>query len=97
MYREETTPVGIFPANAFGLHDMHGNVWEWCLDHWHDSYENAPTDGRAWLLEDTPHFPRLLRGGAWNKDPWTCRSAYRDRDNPSTRNKFIGFRIVCEL
>jgi formylglycine-generating enzyme required for sulfatase activity len=98
VYREETTPVGIFPANAFGLHDMHGNVWEWCLDHWHDTYEDAPTNGSAWLVNNAaPNHPRLLRGGAWNKTPWMCRSAYRDRDHPTTRNKFIGFRIVCDL
>lgn len=96
IYRGETSPVGSFPANAFGLHDLHGNVWEWCADHWHDNYVGAPTDGRAWLTRKK-HQPRSLRGGAWNREPWACRSAYRDRANPDTRNKFIGFRIVCEV
>jgi formylglycine-generating enzyme required for sulfatase activity len=75
---------------------MHGNVWEWCADHWHDNYLNAPTDGRAWLTRKK-NQPRSLRGGAWNREPWACRSTYRDRANPDTRNKFIGFRIVCEV
>ena len=51
--REQTTPVGMFPANAWGLQDMHGNVWEWCLDYWHVSYEGAPTDGSAWHIQET--------------------------------------------
>ena len=90
----ETIPVGSFEvANAFGLYDMHGNVWEWCLDHWHSNYEEAPTDGSAWLTEDE-NSPRLLRGGSWSSAPRNCRSAYRLRSDPVFFNHF-GLRVVC--
>jgi formylglycine-generating enzyme required for sulfatase activity len=95
-YREETTPVGSFPPNAFGLYDMHGNVWEWCADTWHDDYEGAPTDGSAWIQGgDDNRSP--LRGGVWYYGPGNCRSAYRvgligERDDV---NDGIGFRLVC--
>lgn len=92
--RKETTPVGSFPANVFGLHDIHGNVWEWCLDHWHGSYEGAPKDGSAWLSNDE-NARRILRGGSWNNIPRICRSACRDDDNPDDRFIDIGFRVVC--
>ena len=73
VYREETIPVGSFKvANAFGLYDMHGNVWEWCLDYWHDDYQGAPTDGSAWLTGGNDSY-RLLRGGSWNGYPHSCR------------------------
>ena len=83
----ETTDVGRYPANSWGLHDMHGNVWEWCADHWHDNYTTAPEDGRPWLDEKADKGgSRLLRGGSWNHDPRYCRSAYRNRNHPDDRN-----------
>ncbi|MEA5464241.1 formylglycine-generating enzyme family protein [Leptothoe sp. PORK10 BA2] len=94
-YREETTPVDHFDiANAFGLCDMHGNVWEWCQDHWHDNYEEAPVDGSAWI-EGGDSSRRILRGGSWINFPWNCRSAYRDNLTPDYRYNDIGFRVCC--
>ncbi len=93
-YRKETTNVGSFPPNAFGLYDMHGNVWEWCADDWHDNYSGAPTDGSAWL--DGNKNLSLLRGGSWYFDPNLSRSAYRfDSDRRDIHKYFIGFRVVC--
>ncbi len=66
--RKKTTDVGQFPANAFGLYDMHGNVWEWCQDHWHDDYDGAPTNGSAWLSPDEDEM-RILRGGSYAYNP----------------------------
>jgi formylglycine-generating enzyme required for sulfatase activity len=94
-YREHTTNVGSFSANAFGLYDMHGNVWEWCQDHWHKNYQGAPKDGSAWLSSDE-NEARLLRGGSWRNGFVYCRAAYRGRNARDDRNFFIGFRLVCE-
>jgi formylglycine-generating enzyme required for sulfatase activity len=93
QYRQQTTPVGSFPPNAFGLHDMHGNVWEWCADHWHENYDRAPQDGSAWI-EGGNSDRRRLRGGSWSNDPADCRSACRFTSKPARRNCAIGFRVV---
>ncbi len=94
-YRKQTIEVGMFPANEWGLHDMHGNVLEWCEDDWHSDYEGAPSDGSAWVESDRESTNRLLRGGSWNNDPVNCRSAYRGNDSRDGRNGNIGFRVCC--
>ena len=96
MYLETTTDVGMFPANAWGLHDMHGNVWEWCADDWHANFEGAPGDGRPWLDENAKEDERrLLRGGSWDFLPRDCRSACRLGNHPGNRDFSIGFRVCC--
>lgn len=94
-YREnsgpEPYPVGQKKANKWGLHDMHGNVWEWCLDTWHDNYEGAPTDSSAWT--DGGSY-RVIRGGCWNHSAGNCRSAVRGRNAQSDRFIYLGFRVA---
>jgi formylglycine-generating enzyme required for sulfatase activity len=92
QYRQQTTDVGSFPPNAFGLYDMHGNVWEWCLDDYEDNYNNAPTDSSALINRSAD--PKLLRGGFWNHDARHCRSAHRYRSAQSARYFYYGFRVV---
>ncbi|USR92720.1 formylglycine-generating enzyme family protein [Phormidium yuhuli AB48] len=94
-YREETKDVGSFPANGFGFYDMHGNVWEWCADDWHDNYDGAPNDGSAWVDENPTKIKRVLRGGAWYVNPKNCRSAIRVDFSPVSAIDVIGFRVVC--
>jgi formylglycine-generating enzyme required for sulfatase activity len=89
-----TSPAGSFSPNSFGLYDMHGNVWEWCVDHWHENYDRAPTDGSAWLSENENNY-QLLRGGSWNSNPGNCRSANRNYDNPDSSYLNIGLRVVA--
>ena len=93
-YPKETTPVGQFPPNAFGLYDMHGNVWEWCADTWHNNYDGAPTDGSAWI-ENGDDNRSPPRGGSWYDFPDLCRSAYRYSLNRRDVSGLIGFRVVC--
>jgi formylglycine-generating enzyme required for sulfatase activity len=96
-HRKQTTPVGALrSANALGLFDLHGNVWEWCEDHWHDSYESAPIDGSAWIdSEAKEDAARVLRGGSWISYPRYCRSATRNWDVAGIRDSDLGFRVVC--
>jgi eukaryotic-like serine/threonine-protein kinase len=93
VYRNETTEVGKFPPNAFGLYDMHGNVYEWCQDVWNDNYSQAPTDGSA-RLNGNDNQRKLLRGGSWLINPGSCRSALRYSDTRGFRDDVIGFRVV---
>jgi formylglycine-generating enzyme required for sulfatase activity len=100
IFREQTTDVGSFPANAWGVQDMHGNVGEWCLDRWHPSLAKGPTDGSAWQkpvqeLAKEHQDRRLLRGGSWDLDPRSCRSACRSHNQPDDATLFVGFRVVC--
>ncbi len=97
MYRKETTDVGSFPPNAFGLYDLHGNVWEWCADTWHETYDNAPTESIAWVDQTTgdEFQPRVLRGGSWDDTAYYCRSGVRLWTSPHVQGKLIGFRVVC--
>ena len=92
-YRKTTTPVGQFPPNAYGLYDMHCNVWEWCQDDWHGNYKDSPTDGNVCFSECSNK--KVIRGGSWFNDPFVCRSAYRLGSSRDHRNGLVGFRVVC--
>jgi len=93
VYRKQTTEVGQFSPNAFGLYDMHGNVYDWVADSWHENYKNAPNDGGIWK-EGANKSYRVLRGGSWCDFPGYSRAAYRNRFNPDNRNYGVGFRVV---
>jgi CheY-like chemotaxis protein len=99
LFREQTTPVGMFPANPWGLYDMHGNVWEWCLDSVRSSYEDGPYDGSAWVdSQATKALRKINRGGSWTMPPRFCRSAFRGlsrQDAPDGPYDDAGFRVVC--
>ncbi|KOP24585.1 sulfatase-modifying factor protein [Hapalosiphon sp. MRB220] len=91
-YRGQTTDVGKFSPNFFGLYDMCGNVFEWCLDKYHNNYGQAPKDGSAWLEGGETY--RLLRGGSWNYASDCCRSAGRYYYFPGLDNYYLGFRVA---
>ena len=92
---EQTAPAGSFRANVFGLHDVHGNVWEWVEDCWSGNYLGAPADGSAWESGDCSR--RVLRGGSWDNRPWFLRSASRSGDGAGNRNDGSGFRVARTL
>jgi formylglycine-generating enzyme required for sulfatase activity len=97
-YLGKTQPVGSYPANPWGLFDMHGNVLEWVQDCYHDSYNNAPGDGSAWDLgTDCASERRVLRGGSWDSDPRNLFSASRDVDGAGVRGIRAGFRLARTL
>ena len=89
---ESTARAGSFAANAFGLHDAHGNVWEWVQDCWTEHYDGAPGDGSTWESGDCDH--RVLRGGSFASWPWTLRSAYRNRNHTDNLSHDVGFRVA---
>ncbi len=97
-HRSKTTSVGSLGiANAFGVYDMHGNVWEWCQDIWHDNYKNAPTDGSTWEDDSGNNAYRILRGGSWYGNANDCRSASRDWLAPDSSYGNNGFRVVLDI
>ena len=92
FYRQETNLVWRFPPNAFGLYDMHGNVWEWCQDVWHGNYNGAPCDGSAWETGNSNY--RVQRGGSWNLNAVYCRSTYRVGYALGYRDRYFGCRVA---
>lgn len=94
VYGHVTTAGGTFPPNAFGLYDMHGNLWEWSADSWLDDYTSSPRDGSSYQNRDSRY--RVVRGGSWHEPPELCRSATRLRVLQSDAEEVIGFRVVCD-
>jgi formylglycine-generating enzyme required for sulfatase activity len=90
---EKTAPVGSFKPNRFGLHDMHGNVWEWVEDTWHENYDSAPLDGSAWLEGGDPSY-RVIRGGSWRNEAEFLRAAVRFKRHAEVEFDTLGFRVA---
>jgi formylglycine-generating enzyme required for sulfatase activity len=91
-YRAKTMPVPSFLPNPWGLYQVHGNIWEWVEDCWHENYKGAPVDGTAWTAGESCR--RVLRGGSWDRIPQALGSAYRTSFSPSYRSNTIGFRVA---
>ena len=94
-YRHTTTEGATFPPNAFGLYDMYGNLWEWCVDNWLDDYSSSPRDDRSY--QDRRSLYRVARGGSWHEPPGLCRSASRLRVHQEEADEFMGFRVICDV
>ncbi len=94
--RKATAPVGSFKPNPLGLYDMHGNVWEWVEDSWHDNYDGAPTDGSAWVQGSDPEY-RVIRGGSWRNDTELIRADVRVKRNINVQFDTLGFRVARTL
>jgi formylglycine-generating enzyme required for sulfatase activity len=95
-YRQRTVRVESFEANPWGLYQVHGNVWEWCQDIWHETYAGAPDDGSPWL-QGVDASRRVLRGGSWFYNPQYLRSASRNKYTTDGRFNYFGFRVVRML
>ncbi|MBW4554394.1 MAG: SUMF1/EgtB/PvdO family nonheme iron enzyme [Trichormus sp. ATA11-4-KO1] len=93
-YRQQTTDVGKFPPNSFGLYDIHGNVWQWCQDVYNENYQGAPTDGSAWLNGKEKNI-NVLRGGSWVNGARYCRSPFRVKYACANSPYYVGFRVVA--
>jgi formylglycine-generating enzyme required for sulfatase activity len=96
IFRQQTTDVGIFPPNAFGLYDMHGNVWEWCEDNWHENYIGNPRDCTAWLEYSPDDDKKVVRGGSWSNEPQKCITTFRTSLYSKEIGNNIGFRVCME-
>jgi len=95
IYFHSTSEGGKFPPNAFGLYDMHGNLWEWCADNWLDDYSSSPRDASAYQMHN--NLSRVARGGSWHEPAALCRSAARIKSLQSDADETIGFRVVCDV